>query len=104
MANICVNCARTVRECEWLARLKPVPGWMATLKKYKEDSKGRSRGYTYHITQCPNFAKIEERAPTMIMCVCKNCGKTFYRKGRAYKYCSYHCMREAAEKRYWERL
>ncbi len=98
MANICIDCARTCLECEWLARLKPVKGWTAKKKKYK------SGGYSYNVTECPKFKKAEAAKETMHICVCANCGRVFARNGRAYRYCCYHCQKAAADKQYWERL
>jgi hypothetical protein len=48
--SICIDCKKGADECEWLFRLRPVPGWKAR--------KVRCGNFvTFDVKECPHYEK-----------------------------------------------
>ena len=94
--TICGTCARGAGECSFMARLIPVPGWVAEKVVYEKQNGKRS--YTYAVKECPLFAPARTGSKReFVQKKCERCGKEFIPKCGSQKYCSPFCARMARE-------
>lgn len=57
--SICFDCQNGyAHKCKWVRRLKPIEGWKAEKREYKEVL---GTGFTYVVIECPNFKKEIDR-------------------------------------------
>lgn len=88
--TLCGTCARGADECRFMARLIPVPGWVAEKIVYEKQNGKRS--YTYAVKECPLYVEMPpDNQKQHHTKKCARCGKEFTPKSGPQKYCSKSC-------------